>query len=203
MFVHDLIKINLSREGYLPNYPPHLISDEEMCNAFLPYEYNEDDPLFGFDSCMRAELNFFRDYYPEIHPQLHEKYKKLVSEIAYHLNEMLKSNDDEYQLPNWVYAYMLKEVVTVDSDIRDRHDLFVMLGTDNLEDEFNYDCGIACYRESSYWIKKLPVAQREHRPPTIFGEPHVIKSLRLKAADLTDAEISNYIDSESTEGKQV
>ena len=35
MMIHDVIKIKLSREGYLPDYPPHLISDEEMCRAFI------------------------------------------------------------------------------------------------------------------------------------------------------------------------
>ena len=35
MLVHDLIKIKLVRAGYLPNYPYHLISDKEMCEAFI------------------------------------------------------------------------------------------------------------------------------------------------------------------------
>lgn len=203
MFVHDLIKIKFSREGYLPNYPYHLISDEEMCNAFLPYEYDDDDPTSGYEDSMNAELNYFRDMYPLVHPQLLDEYKTLVAEIAYHLNELKVSNDDQYVMPDWVYSYMLDSVITVDSDQRDKHDLFIMLGTDNLEDEFDYDCCRACYAESEYCIKKLPVSRREHRPPTIFGEPHVIKSLRLKAADLTDAEISEYIDAESSSGKQV
>ena len=38
MMIHDIIKINLSRGGYLPDYPPHLISDEEMCHAFISHE---------------------------------------------------------------------------------------------------------------------------------------------------------------------
>lgn len=38
--VHDLIKIKYVREGYLPNYPYHLISDSEMCDAFINNELN-------------------------------------------------------------------------------------------------------------------------------------------------------------------
>ena len=34
-FVHDVIKIKYAREGYLPDLPYHLISDEEMCDAFI------------------------------------------------------------------------------------------------------------------------------------------------------------------------
>lgn len=193
MFVHDLIKIKLSNEGYLPDYPPHLISDQEMCEAFLPYEYNSEDPTSGYDDSMSATLNFFRDTYPLPHNELLDEYKTLVADIAYYLNELETSNDAEYRLPDWVYSYMLGSVVTVGSDIEDRHDLFVLLGTDNLDDEFTYDCCRACYAESKYWISKLPVSSRIHRPPTIFGEPHVIKSMRLKAADLTDNEIGEYI----------
>lgn len=202
MFIHDLIKIKLSREGYLPNYPPHLISDEEMCDAFLPYEYDEDNPTSGYEDSMSAALNYFRDIYSLPHSELLEEYKSLVADIAYHLNELKSTTDDEYTLPDWIYSYMLGCVLTEDSDIRDKHDLFVLLGTDNLEDEFTFDCCRACYEESKYWIAKLPASSRIHRSPTIFGEPHVIKSLRLKAADLTDTEISEYIQNNS-DGKVV
>ena len=39
MFIHDLIKIKYIREGYLPNYPYHMISDEEVFNAFINPDY--------------------------------------------------------------------------------------------------------------------------------------------------------------------
>ena len=181
MFLHDIIKIKYIREGYLPNYPPHLISDEEMCDAFLPYKYDSEDPMSGFDDSMEVELNYFRDTYPLLSDNLEKEYVTLVSEIAYHLNIMKTTLQSDYVLPDWVYSYMLGSVVSVDSPIKDRHDLFVLLGTDNLYDEFNAECSSACYSESEEWLKKLPPSQREHRPPTMFGEPHVIKSLRIKA----------------------
>ena len=184
MFVHDIIKIKLSRLGYLPDYPPHLISDEEMCDAFLPYVYDDSDPSSGYEDSMKAELNFFRDEYPLIDSSLEDKYIKLVSEIAYHINLLKNSTEDSYELPDWIYSYMLGHVITESSSQLDKHYLFVMLGTDNDFDEYTVDCADACYAESEQWIKKLPVASRSHRPPTMFGEPHVLKSLRLKQADL-------------------
>ena len=180
MFVHDIIKIRLSREGYLPDYPPHLISDEEMCDAFLPYVYDKDDPESGFDACMNATLNYFRDNYPLVADNLSQEYVTLVSEIAYHLNMLKTSTEVDFALPDWVYSYMLGTTLSVNSDIKDLHDLFVLLHTDNLYDEFTAQCSNACYKESVYWLGKLSATQKEHRPPTMFGEPHVIKSLRLK-----------------------
>lgn len=183
MFIHDIIKIHMSKEGYLPNYPYHLISDEEMCDAFLPYVYDKDDPYAGYDDCMNAKFNFFRDYYPLIHSQLEDEYKLLVSEIAWHLDQLKQSTVDQYILPDWVYSYMLRSTISSTSNIIDLHDMFVLLGTDNLYDEFTFDCARACYEVSETWLKKLPSTERIHRPPTIFGEPHVIKSLRLDAAE--------------------
>lgn len=184
MITHDIIKIRLSRQGYLPDYPPHLISDEEMCDAFLPYQYDDTAPTDGYDDCMLQDINYFRDKYPLITPDLLAAYKALVAAIAYHLNKLKQSQDDTYTLPNWVYSYMLGEALTSDSDQRDLHDMFVMLGTDNLFDEYTPECAVACYKESTLWIQKLSEAKRDHRPPTFFGEPHVLKSLRLKAADI-------------------
>lgn len=198
MFIHDIIKIKLSREGYLLNYPPHLISDSEMCDAFLPYEFDEDDIYSGYDDAMNSQLSYFVDNYPLVHPQLKEEHKELTANIAYHLNKLKTSLEAEYRLPDWVYAYMLGATLGVNSPQEDLHDLFVMLNTDNLDDEFDYECCRACYNESEYWLKKLPESRRDHRPPTLFGEPHVIKSLRLKDADMTDGEITNYIANDST-----
>lgn len=185
MFVHDIVKIKLSNLGYLPNYPYHLISDIEMCDAFLPYEYDESDPYAGYDAFMDAPINYFRDYYPLIDDSLIEPYKELVKDIAWHLHQ-LKSADDTYVLPNWVYSYMLNAVVSVNSSQLDLHDLFVLLGTDNLYDEFTVDCALACYKESKAWINKLLPSAKIHRSPTLFGEPHVIKACRLRVMNVTD-----------------
>ena len=240
MFIHDIIKIQLSRDGYLPNYPPHLISDAEMCDAFLPYVYVEDDPTFGYDISMDTEINYFRDNYPVVDDSLLDAHKKLVSEIAYHINVLKNSTEDNPVLPDWVYSYMLGYPISINSNKKDIHDLIYPLGVDNLDDDFNADCMVACNIVSLAWIrsKTLNAAftipenyrtaitdllsdfwfnngtnapQKEmisvysapfaynydisdpskeyvfksantvcDRPPTIFGEPHIIKSNRLK-----------------------
>ena len=52
---------------------------------------------------------------------------------------------------------------------------------DNLDDVFTRQVARRCYHISKDWLKKLPASQKEHRSPTMFGELHVLKSLRLEA----------------------
>lgn len=160
--IHDTIKILFIEEGYLPNYPYHLISDEEMLDAFI----SSDD------------TGFFFDYYPLVDESLKSEYDKLVEEIRYHISVFKTS--DSYELPNWIYSYMLKTVISTQSSEYDIHDMLVLMNLDNLNDIFTEEASAFCYETSSKWIAKLPKAQQEHRPPTIFGEPHVIKALRLQ-----------------------
>ena len=100
MFIHDIIKIKLSREGYLPDYPYHLISDEEMFDAFFPYKYDENDVLSGYSDFMAAKINYFRDNYPLIDESLEDKYKDLVTAIAWHIHEY--KTDEGYIIPDWI-----------------------------------------------------------------------------------------------------
>ena len=184
MFVHDLVKIKLSRLGYLPDYPPHLISDAEMCDGFFPYKYDPKHPDSGYYDFMHEQINYFTDNYPLLDDTLLEPYKNLVVEIAYHIHKLKTTTETSYELPNWIYSYMLGFTISDTSSIKDKHDLFVLLGTDNLYDVFDAKCASACYQESIQWLAKLTSEQKDHRPPTMFGEPHVIKSLRLKALNV-------------------
>ena len=59
--VHDYIKIKYTREGYLPDYPYHMISDDEMIEAFMKSDSDE-----GF---------FFDNYYVK-DESLKEQYEK-------------------------------------------------------------------------------------------------------------------------------
>lgn len=173
--LHDAIKIELVREGYLPNYPYHLISDEEMFHAFLNDSGND----------------MFHYYYPCIDSNLEDEYNMLIQSIQYHVGQHL--SDSSFVIPDWVYSYMQKSAIGPNSSIADKHDMFVMLGLDNIEDEFTPKICAACYDISSSWIRKLPdvttVKYNGHtistRPPTIFGELHVLKCLRLLHADIT------------------
>lgn len=196
IYVHELVKIRISREGYLPDYPPHLISDEEMCDAFLKCDYSDDvdETYQSFQDS--SDVSYFKDMYPPVHnlrcgtvsedikSTLEAAYKDLVHDIAYHIDKLLTSTEDEYQMPDWVYSYMIGETLSINSDRNDLHDMFVMLDCDNLDDEFNWLCALSCLRSSKEWLSRLSPVSRLHRPPTVFGEPHVLKYLRVKSLDV-------------------
>lgn len=173
LLVHNIIKILYVREGYLPNYPYHMISDREMLEAFLRVD---DDGV--------TLQGFFADKYPCVDEDLAEQYQALVSALCYHINQYLESDNNDYVIPDWVYSYMLGTVIAESSTAQDKHDLFVLLNLDNLTDTWTKEISEACLEVSEAWVKKLPPAKTDHRPPTIFGEPHVIKSLRLMIVDV-------------------
>lgn len=172
MSVHDNIKIKLTNAGYLMNYPYHMISDSEMCGAFL-----------------LDNTGYFYDAYPCLDASLKPYYANLVKAIRYHLHQLETSNESTYVLPDWVYTYMLGSVISIDSDILDRHDLLVLLNADNIADTFTPTASISCLQISKQWLNRTRAInlvtfegeQIDSRPPTMFGEPHVIKSLRLQA----------------------
>lgn len=205
MFIHDLIKIHLVREGYLPNYPYHLISDVEMCDAF----FNKDD-----ESKSYFHVTYPRSVAENVGPAytlrdckgkpildesgneiVETPYEGLERVIGYYMNKLKTTHDDTCVLPDWVYSYMLGEVISVHSEIIDIHDLIKPLGVDNIDDIFTPAAAKACYDTSRRWIKQHLIDVWEHnesgldstecpgcqnvRPPTMFGEPHVIKSIRL------------------------
>lgn len=173
MLVHNIIKITYVREGYLPNYPYHMISDKEMFDAFL---HLEEDGV--------TSAGYFVDRYPCADESLQSEYDDLVEAIRYHITSYLESDNGSYVIPDWVYSYMLGVVVSESSDVLDKHDLFVLLNLDNLTDTWTKEISESCLELSEEWVKKLPPSKTDHRPPTIFGEPHVIKSLRLKNVDV-------------------
>ena len=178
-FVHDVIKIKMVREGYLPNYPPHLISDDEMCDAFLPtpVEYDEEGQISKED-CM------FHDYYPLVDSSLADKYHQLVNGIAEELIAFKEDLSSEKSLPNWIYSYMLGAVIGVKSSQKDIHDILVPMNVDNIDDVFTKEACQCCYMISEKWLSKLPQEELKNRYPTLFGAPHVIKYIRLNTSDM-------------------
>lgn len=176
---HDIIKMKYVEEGYLPNYPFHLISDAEMCDAFI----KEDG------------TGFFYDFYPNIFDGKFDKeYQALTNALLYHMDQLKRSSKTplvteygvtfghktDYTLPDWVYSYMLGAVVGPSSEIIDIHDMLVLMNRDNIDDIFTVEAAQCCLDFSKRWIKKLKASDVAHRPATIFGEPHVIKGLRLQ-----------------------
>jgi len=176
MLVYDTIKIRYVREGYLPNWPYHLTSDEEMCDAFMRFEVNPDtDEEIG--------KGFFFDYFPLLGPSLKESYNVLVAAIRVHIELLKTSNQYQYRLPDWVCSYMLGQPIGPNSTTNDIHDLICGLGVDNLDDLYEEEQALACLRESTRWLKRhRPASDLATRPPTMFGEPHVSKSIRVKNA---------------------
>lgn len=185
-FIHDIIKIKYSKLGYLPGYPYHLISDKEMFNAFI--NISDDD-----------NEHFFEDNYPNPFEEQDVIYKKLdnhgvvISEVSLRAEyENLKSfikdsisqcisdvdNGLEASLPDWIYTYMLGEVIYENSPYLDIYDTLALLGASNTNNKFTPTACALCYNTSLKYISTLAPGVR---PASVFGEPHVIKQLRLEA----------------------
>lgn len=184
--IHDIIKIKYSRLGYLPGYPYHLISDKEMLNAFI--NINEDDGE-----------HFFEDNYPNPFAEqdviykkldnagnvisevsLRNEYNKLKSFIKDSITDCITQIDSgvDFTLPNWIYTYMLGEVVYENSSYLDIYDTLSLLKANNTNNKFTPTACALCYNTS---LKYISILTPGLRPPTVFGEPHVIKQLRLEA----------------------
>lgn len=177
---HDIIKMKYVEEGYLPNYPFHMISDSEMCDAFLKgTRSTADADVYEIDS---SAPSYFLDTYPCIDESLRSAYQSLINTILYHIDLLKLSTEAEYVLPDWIYSYMLGVVIGPNSSIPDIHDLLVLLGRDNIDDIFTLDAASACLRISTRWVARLVSTSDAHRSPTFFGEPHIIKHLRLAEA---------------------
>lgn len=198
MLVHDLLKIKYVQLGYIKkNYPYHLISDEEMFNAFIDLG-NED--FNNRTTLIDPSVRFFDMYYPNpfaeedvIYKKLNSQgevveeislsgeYTKLKNYIISCINDYLANygttEEENHLVPDWVYTYMLGEVIYQQSDYLDIQDILALLGCSNIDNEFTQDACVKCYIVSSSYISTLTSGIR---PPTVFGEPHVIKNLRME-----------------------
>ena len=215
MLIHDVIKIRLTNDGYLANYPYHMMSDREMFAAFMG----------------NGTVNYFTDNYPCL-DRTNDVLKTLRNQLALSvLYYTAMYQVAEQAIPDWVYSYMLGSTLSVYSDKLDIHDLNAQLHTENDSDEFTLASSVACMQESAknlgYFVinqttpiplegeKKQAVedifrntvidteqvegtvteitaydlyhnsGDTVHtRPVSIFGEPHVLKSLRLRQISL-------------------
>lgn len=186
--VNDVVKIRLVRQGYLLNYPPHLISDEEMIEGF--YKYFEDTYYIP----MKKELEnpSHVDPYPftlrankedEMISHLDELYT-YIKTLCDNAIKVAQKDGEDVVVDDWIYSYMLGSVVGPKSDIRDIHDLLVLMNADNIDDIFTRLASETCYELSRKWIAKTYFDTKTKRPPSVFGELHVIKSLRLSQINM-------------------
>lgn len=160
MIMHTVIKIRYISEGYLPNIPYHLISDDEMFDAFI---FND--------------INYFDYTYPLEDATILDIYTGLKRGIIDEISRYKK--DNTYVIPAWVYSYMLGAVIGPNSPVKDRHSLLVGLGLDNISDSFNIDVYRTIYKISNKQIH-IDSVTGVLRPPTIFGETSILKYLRLR-----------------------
>jgi len=162
MFLHDIIKIKYIEQGYLPDYPYWMTTDKEMIDAFL------------------ASDGYFADNYPCVDETLQSEYDALLNDIRSRLEAYIR---DGVEIPGWVYSYMIGSSISVNSDSEDILYLRTAFNLPVNKTDFSAEVSHNCYNESEEWIRKLPAEQRD-RPASMFGEPHVIKSLRLKEVDI-------------------
>jgi len=175
MFIYDLIKIRYSSSGFLPNTPYHLISDKEMFDAFI-----------------HNDMNYFSWNYPDILKDTDlgsAPYLALKRSLLYHVGKAIASigSEDVYIPPDWVLSYMLGNVIGKRSDYEDIRDLGVAFGITDTSEGFTPEIAKYCYYTSKRWLLRSHIGGTaeydgdtiETRPPTMFGEPHVIKAIRL------------------------
>lgn len=195
--VKDAVKIHFVEEGYLNNVPYHLISDDEMLEAFIsvPYleitpevseehpEYVVKDGHYEFDGypvynlSQRGEVSYFHDNYPCLYESIKNKYEELIKGILYAIVDFHNGVIDD--LPDYVYSYMLNSTIGPSSSVADIHDCLTLMNIDNIDDIFTLAASNTCYNLSVQWLRKQQHKPIYNRPPTIFAEPHVMKSLRL------------------------
>ena len=196
--IHDIVKIKYVDEGLLPYWPYHLISDEEMFEAFILSDECAFDIYYPEPSDCCEEVI-------EAHRSLRSFLKTMISE--YVINEYyggvygdsdgcictcidrskVKRNSFGFEIdkvPDWVYTYMLGEVIGPESKEHDRHDLFVAMNIDNVYDEFTDDIYMSILKMSKNQIAKVRESFTgtidSERVPTIYGEPGIIYQLRVE-----------------------
>ena len=164
-YLNDLVKIKYIDLGYLPNYPYHMITDKEMIDAFM------------------GDGQFFDTFYPCPDSSLSDAYQALRDNIQQVLTDYLEDNINT--IPDWIYSYMFGNTTTYQSDERDIDYLYELANMTPSDGYgiFTKELAQMCYETSQAWLVKQ-VGKSYDRVPTMFGEPHVIKSLRLLAADI-------------------
>ena len=167
MLAVDNIKIKYSEEGYLPDYPSHLISNEEMCEAFLP----SNAAVKSAQESGETIWSYFEMTYPLVNQELQSEYDTLVNAIKYHFVRFLTKVDSFYSdLPNWVYSYMMGHVVNHQSSQEDRHYFLSGIGMDNIDDIINADVQLQTYKFSQKWYNKLSPSSKISNLATVLSD---------------------------------
>lgn len=167
-FLADTIKIHYNDLGYTQHdLPYHQISDKEMAMMFA-----------GSSSFANT---FFGDTYPLRGINKDDIVFAVWDLVLWLQREVNKAIEDpEYVLDPVVYSYMLGKPIGPTSSVDDITYLANLTKDESLAGltTFTPELARKCLAISRDWINKSPAANR--RPPSPFGEPNVIKSLRLQ-----------------------
>lgn len=171
----------------LEQYKPDFAADTYYnFNYQIPqFDIINNVPMFDINALSTDERSIANAIIGELDSEgerQNSAYLKLTRSICMHIDKYISGVSTE--IPDWVYTYMLGVVVSQKSDMLDVHDIISPLGVDNPDDEFDIMAAIACYQTSQTYLEKTVAIseQKENRPITMFGEPHVIKAIRLKQA---------------------
>lgn len=165
--IHDVIKIKYIELGYLPDYPYHLISDAEMCDAFLHRDtdgysvFDPDTQISLYNSDIKVS-GYFVDTYNLLsmknckqYSNIQKCYVELIRAMLHYIDDLRSSFDTDYVLPDWMYQYMLGSVIHENSSEKDRHDSLVLFDSDNIDDAFTAAFYDKVFISSKYCINKL------------------------------------------------
>lgn len=188
--IHDIIKIKYIELGYLPDQPYHLISDAEMCDAFIHRDdrgysvydpvtqhdlYSDDIKVSGYfvDNYNLEGMKTCKQYF-----SMQQSYVELVRAMLHYTSDLRSSFELEYVLPNWMYQFMIGSVIHSTSPEKDRHDSLVLFEEDNIDDEFTPEFYDKVFMSSKYYIDKLPrtaVRLSEGLSSDLYQYPDVIQ----------------------------
>ena len=148
----------------MPNYPPHLISNEEMCEAFLtnPVKYQQAlNKALEDGSDAPYEISYFKHVYRLVNRSMEDEYEVLMNAFRYHIARFLTSVESFYSdLPDWVYSYMMGHVIANSSSAEDRHYFLTGINRDNIDDIMTSESQEACYEVSKRYINNLSRDQK-------------------------------------------
>lgn len=198
--IHDTIKIKYIELGYLPDIPYHLISDAEMCNAFL---HRDADGYSVFDPDSQSTLyendikvsGYFVDVYNLSYMKncnhytlMQQYYVEMVRAMLHYIDDLTSTFETEYVLPTWMYQYMVGSVIHSGSSDKDRHDSLVLFDCDNINDEFTSDFHERVLAGSEFWINTvkrdfIPISTELASGMNYY--PDVIKEKRDNGSEVT------------------
>lgn len=212
--VHDLVKIKLIDMGYTPNYPYHLLSTKEMCDGFMnctnhsgyffdayPDDINPDltaaySQLVLSIQYYMAVLRFTTDSTYRMPDWV---YSYMLGATIGVMSDTLDIHDLIYPLGvdniddifdakcaqacydtslAWLHKSQQSKMIAADMELSSK--ILEYFKTCSIYDTTLYDLYM------SNEVAPGIYGAVDRRPPTMFGEPHVVREVRLSQTILKD-----------------